>query len=246
MYYFHARYYNPPTFISRDPLFEKKITSPYAAFRNNPLLYIDPNGEDEYEFDKKGNLVNIISNEKADVVRIVRRNGKEKASKSYEYGTIKEIGKERLNTISNGTGKVDATVINLKDDTYRKDMFEFLAENTKIEWSTISAFNDKEGFRNIISTNHSSGSEISGLSILDFDLIPKQSDIFDFTHSHPNSIFQFSNEPSGYGHRYDGTSKGRGDNGVSNLYHRLIQNIGVYDARDRIYYKLYPNKYKKQ
>jgi RHS repeat-associated protein len=47
MYYYSARYYNPPTFISRDPLFEKKpFMSPYAYCENNPLKYIDPDGRE--------------------------------------------------------------------------------------------------------------------------------------------------------------------------------------------------------
>jgi RHS repeat-associated protein len=142
MYYFHARYYNPPTFISRDPLFEKKITSPYAAFRNNPLLYIDPNGEDEYEFDKKGNHVRTIENKDADIVRIVNRRGKEVASKSYDYGIVQGI-------TSDNTKRT--TTLSIKDNASRKDIFEHLADNTKVEWMTINAHKGNEE-KNYIST----------------------------------------------------------------------------------------------
>jgi RHS repeat-associated protein len=45
MYYYEARYYAPPTFISRDPLFEKYLTlSPYAYCANNSLKYVDSDG----------------------------------------------------------------------------------------------------------------------------------------------------------------------------------------------------------
>jgi len=59
MYYYEARYYAPPTFTSRDPLFEKYPTfSPYAYCANNPIKYIDPTGEEFSEhIDKFGNLI---------------------------------------------------------------------------------------------------------------------------------------------------------------------------------------------
>jgi len=45
MYYYSARYYAPPTFISRDPMFEKYPSiSPYTYCGNNPLKYVDPTG----------------------------------------------------------------------------------------------------------------------------------------------------------------------------------------------------------
>ncbi len=45
MYYYEARYYAPPTFTSRDPLFEKfPSISPYAYCANNPMKYVDPTG----------------------------------------------------------------------------------------------------------------------------------------------------------------------------------------------------------
>ena len=46
-YYYEARYYAPPTFTSRDPLFEKYFwMTPYAYCANNPVKYVDPSGMD--------------------------------------------------------------------------------------------------------------------------------------------------------------------------------------------------------
>ena len=43
MYYYSARYYAPPTFISRDPAFQEyPATSPYAYCLNNPVKLVDP------------------------------------------------------------------------------------------------------------------------------------------------------------------------------------------------------------
>jgi len=59
MYYYSARYYAPPTFISRDPMFEKYPSiSPYTYCANNPMKYVDPSGEELNPiFDLTGNFL---------------------------------------------------------------------------------------------------------------------------------------------------------------------------------------------
>jgi RHS repeat-associated protein len=54
MYYYEARYYNPPTFISRDPLFEAKPwMNPYAYCSNSPIMRVDPSGLFDTESEAK-------------------------------------------------------------------------------------------------------------------------------------------------------------------------------------------------
>ena len=71
-YYYEARYYNPPTFISRDPLMsEKPWLTPYHYCSNNPIGRVDPSGmsDDWYQnadgtaaFWKEGNAQTVESN----------------------------------------------------------------------------------------------------------------------------------------------------------------------------------------
>ena len=57
--YFGSRYYSSDLsiWLSVDPMSEKyPHQSNYVYCSNNPIKLIDPNGEDEWEIDKKGNI----------------------------------------------------------------------------------------------------------------------------------------------------------------------------------------------
>ncbi len=73
-YYYEARYYNPPTFISRDPLMsEKPWLTPYHYCSNNPVGRIDPTGCEDWEPEiTKDGKVNYVA-EKGDNMTTFRK-----------------------------------------------------------------------------------------------------------------------------------------------------------------------------
>ena len=79
MYYYEARYYKPPVFTSRDPMFEKYFwMTPYAYCANNPVKYVDPSGEIPIE--TLWDLGNVIYDIGAAAVNYAK--GDSKAAKS--------------------------------------------------------------------------------------------------------------------------------------------------------------------
>ena len=71
MYYYEARYYAPPVFTSRDPMFEKYFwMTPYAYCANNPVKYVDPSGEEiSTHTDAEGNVVAVYNDGDNNVYR---------------------------------------------------------------------------------------------------------------------------------------------------------------------------------
>ena len=62
--HFGLRYYSSDLsiWLSVDPMSDKySYQSGYVYCGNNPIKVIDPNGEDEWEIDKKGNRANSVS-----------------------------------------------------------------------------------------------------------------------------------------------------------------------------------------
>jgi RHS repeat-associated protein len=237
MYYYEARYYNPPMFISRDPLFEKKpFMSPYAYCANNPVKYIDPTGEDEYEFYKSGELKGVIENNEIDKIRIVDIDGQEiVASGDFKAGTIQNVVESDF---SYGGSLEKMTSMTIKDDDQADMVFGFLAENTDVEWGHLKTGTDPSKYSNTISTSYSSESEVSALSLIGSI---GQQNIRELSHSHPfDPIQRPYYGPSGGYHPSDYTPKGRGDNGVATAYPGIQQS--VYDATKRTYYYYDQNK----
>jgi RHS repeat-associated protein len=138
MYYYEARYYNPPTFISRDPLFEKfPFMSPYAYCSNNPVNRIDPDGCNDYEVDRKTGEIKLLKKTGEETHRLVaqNRNGDVKYKRDGTYKKSMTVEKGVIdNKVSLGTNqRLDFGT----DKDKAIETFNFLADNTDVEWSAI-------------------------------------------------------------------------------------------------------------
>jgi len=92
MYYYEARYYAPPVFISRDPLFEKYPTfTPYAYCANNPVKYIDPTGmEFDSTMEKYARQIEGICDDKINKLSKKQSLTLDEESKLSEFKSAKE------------------------------------------------------------------------------------------------------------------------------------------------------------
>ena len=103
MYYYEARYYKPPVFTSRDPMFEKCFwMTPYAYCANNPVKYVVPMGcEFGDYFDLDGNYLGWDGEYDGKVYFI-----KDKASIS-KIKANNENGTTNVSDVNVITGRID-------------------------------------------------------------------------------------------------------------------------------------------
>jgi RHS repeat-associated protein len=204
MYYYEARYYNPPTFISRDPLFEQKpFMSPYAYCRNNPLNMIDPDGQDEYGLDEatgRLSLIKVDRSQENDFILVGSFNNKGEFSENKDKD-IHVMSKGILNAKDKETD-LSKTGIPVPGGKQGEgiDMMKFISFNCNKEMSAWGYTNNKgqDGLEiapwenNTCTTAHRDNYTISG----SFDKIGKRTF---FIHTHPSC----KNGGGGYGYPSD-------------------------------------------
>ncbi len=242
--YFGARYYDSElsVWLSVDPMSDKYPNQTnYVYCSNNPVMIIDPNGADEYEFDQSGKLLNVISNEKEDIIRVYKSTIKgelirddagnpiEKDSKKFEHGTIYNVKEPTYN------GK-QCTEINFKKsfEHKRQDVFEFLAENSNVEWGTIRAEGPGNYFLGCVGTSRdrpSLSNQPEGCtSYIVNKIYGGYISILNWDHSHPLGTI---GTPSGYDP--SGFPLGTLDNAAAVAF-LDIQKMRVYDVKEKQYY----------
>ena len=178
--YFGARYYDSDLmtgWLSIDPMADKYPgLSPYAYCAWNPIKLVDPDGRDIWELNSTGNIVNRISDNNYDQIRILDSKGKiTYSSFKFEYGTISELKLSNQN----------ATAFEVCGSKNAEEIFEFLASyytkdnGVPMEWghATLNSTDDIS----IIGTNHKTKS-ISLLS----ELTNEGYSVSSYVHNHPS------------------------------------------------------------
>ena len=185
--YFGSRYYSSDLgiWLSVDPQAAKYPSlSNYVYCSNNPIKVIDPNGEDEWEVNESG-YIRHIQNDKPDRIYAVS------GTKEDEWGDRKtdvvplDVDKSIMSTIvSKGE---NTTFSNINNRDKMDELFNFLADNTDVEWTQISVHDRLENKIDHITTSHENIN--TKLTTYLKNLVGNTSSqgLLDvFKHSHPN------------------------------------------------------------
>ena len=150
--YFGSRYYNSDLsiWLSVDPMASKYPSlSPYVYCANNPIKLVDPNGEDIIEVDNETGKATITRCGGNDVLRCGKKSTE--LSGNGVFRDAQEKGEQSGNdggTLLVGLSKSDA----LKT-------FNFLADNSNVEWGYMETRNDDGSSSFMVGSAHSKETE---------------------------------------------------------------------------------------
>jgi len=137
--------------------------SPYAFCMCNPIVYVDPTGNDVLVYDSRGYLLYSQKNKKYDMIQVKNDDGTIDESPKMKYGTIQSTRKY-------GDGKGGwYNVMKVKGDENGRIIHEFLASRTNVEWGRTLVGNSKNS-TNFITTSNEAGEERAGLFLFNYQL----------------------------------------------------------------------------
>ena len=179
--YFGARYYSSDLsiWLSVDPMSDKyPYQSSYVYCGNNPIMVVDPNGEDEWELYPDGKVLWKRQSEQHTLYAVNskgERTGNSLTLKNRQiFDDLASSGKSSNYSNSHAVGGE-----NMQDDML--NVFKFAADNSTVEWR-MDRFRDdgrsSYAMGTIHKTHESPTAENLGHS---------SSSVIAFIHSHPNA-----------------------------------------------------------
>jgi len=149
--------------------------SPYAHCAANPLRFTDPTGMHIYVVNDYGEMVNFIDDKDKDV--IVMNDGENKLV--LPFGAVRtQYDDDELLRTNKSLFESDSWDIG-------KSVFEFLSDNSEIEYSFIGAITDTGGTLSLITTSNESGREENGFLVI--EQMNKPEKVAFYIHNHPSN-----------------------------------------------------------
>ena len=182
---FGARFLMPQfgLFTTQDPLRHRNWhLSPYLYCAANPIRFIDPTGMDEWEIDKYGYITNHVQTKEHDAFKIYQNDGILNEI-TFPYGTSSQL---LLNH--------DFSSFSFSSELDGRKLFEFLAQNTIVEWGFIY-YNLFDFPFSIVTTSHGekSNEAIGSFIKYMYDQTSSSKSLIEVTHNHPDNNYM----PSG-------------------------------------------------
>jgi RHS repeat-associated protein len=185
-----------PMWTAVDPLAEKYYSiSPYAYCGGNPINKLDPDGQDEYEINKKGEVVNIVTNTNHDSFHIVDDENKRQEGDNYNisfgYGTISYQSRNGAD-IDEQTKQVTGTycydVYTVNGDGNSEKLYNFMTDSksgTNVEWDKFTTGKEGDSGVGFLTTSHNPSTDKGAVDYLNNEIVPNQLSLRDDTHNHP-------------------------------------------------------------
>lgn len=226
-------------FMTIDPLAEKHPEiSPYAFCSNNPVNRVDPDGLDDYSVNQNGKIVFVNKTEdKTDRLIALGKNGK------IEYDDKGNMTNSAFTAnkgiFANQKESGETTYMSVKGNEQAKGLFEFLGENTTVEWGRISYGKNS----NYLTTNNNPYD--NGVETIAYEKLFNTGNsglVKIIDHNHPDG-----DRPSGFPGGKGFVPKGEGDKAFAQwLYKNYPTNatnilLRVYNPLNKSYTK-YNNK----
>ncbi len=192
LYDYLARWLDPSgRFTTIDPHAEKYYSiSPYAAFMNNPINVIDPDGRDAYYLTDDGRMVLALKND--DKYDTLHGKNKDLTSKG---DPLKVNDKNLLPQLSGLNGDSKGAMTANGADAF--NIFKFAADNSNVEWS-LSGFKNEGEMNYYLNTQFSDAQASMG-----DNYAFKREDMLFNVHSHSRE--NATKGGSGYSINPDGT-----------------------------------------